>query len=116
MLTYIKCSIAAVNNKQVLEFYAVKGESIYYLFTQRYYRSTYEYFKNSVPITDALDHGRMHRNPAIVNAAGRLVPSIRYIEEYYGISLLERKTRTTGRGCATYCPAARGEIDDCDIA
>ena len=113
MNTYIRCNIATVNDKQMLEFYAVKGGSSYFLFNQRYYRSSYDYFRNNVPVSDALDFSKMHRNTAMTNVVRRLASSIKYAEKYYSISLLERKARPAGRDYADYDLAAGDERDDC---
>lgn len=88
--TFIKCSIIRLNGEKALEFRAEKDGNSYFLFNQRYYKSSYDYFKNSVPVSDALDYSDKRRNRAMTNVVNRLASSLRYIEKYYSVNILEK--------------------------
>lgn len=78
------------SNGKTLDFYAVQGNNSYYLFDQRYRQSVYEYFRNSLPVSVALDHSKANRNTALINVINRLLPSIRYVEKYHSVNILNK--------------------------
>lgn len=88
MKFFIECKKSS--NGETLDFYAVQGNNSYYLFNQRYRRSVYEYFRNSQPVSVALDHSKANHNTALINVINRLLPSIRYVEKYYSVNILNK--------------------------
>lgn len=95
MKYFIECKKSP--NSNLLEFYAVQGNNSYYLFNQRFRRSVYDYFKNSQPISVALDHSKANHNTALINVINRLLPSIRYAEKYYSVSILNKSGAVYGK-------------------
>ena len=79
MKFFIECKKSS--NGKTLDFYAVQGNNSYYLFDQRYRQSVYEYFRNSLPVSVALDHSKANRNTALINAQSISSNFIRRKEE-----------------------------------
>ena len=81
----------------LLIFYlAVKGES-FYLFTQRYSKSVWDFYNRPQYLNIATDRTRAKRNPMIINVMKRLMSYKKYIMLEYNIdysSCKKRKIRT----------------------
>ena len=96
MKYYITCTRSQRNGE--LMFYAVSGEERYYLFSGKFRTSVYDYYKNGVDVSRALDHSRARRNTALINVMDRMIPMIRYAEKYYSVTILDKSgSAETGR-------------------
>lgn len=87
---YIICKNS--DTKGIITFYAENKEESYFLFQQKFRRSSYEFYKKGIRMTQAFSYKRTHRDKAIQNVIRRLPAQIAYIEKEYSISILD-KTR-----------------------
>ena len=97
MKYFIECKKSS--DSATLDFYVSQGSNSYYLFNQRYRHSVYEHFKTGVPITNALDHSKARHNTALINVINRLFPTIKYVEKYYSVSILDKSRSASRRPC-----------------
>lgn len=86
--------ISRLNSADSLDFYAVKDEQCYYIFTRKFRPQLYDHFKNGVAIHNLFDFSRANGNVIIYNTLEQLRVHLRYIEKEYGIKLLKEKKNT----------------------
>lgn len=89
MKYYITCTRSDRDGS--LMFYAVRGEDRCYLFSRKFCGSVFDYYKNGVDVSRALDYGRAHRNTALISVMNRMLPMIKYAEKYYSVTILDRR-------------------------
>ena len=86
------------NEKNVHSFYLTVGHEEYYLFSQAYRVSVNEYFGgNGVPLSDALDFSHSRGDTALMRTVNKLFSYIRYIENEYQISVLDKTVIKTAK-------------------
>lgn len=88
---YIICRESDMNG--VLNFYAETGTEQYFLFHQKFRRSTYAFYKNGVSIHRVFDFKTAHGNRDIENVIKRLPAQIAYVEKEYNITILKRTAK-----------------------
>ncbi|MBQ8739549.1 MAG: hypothetical protein IJZ04_08650 [Clostridia bacterium] len=76
-----------------ISFYLEKDGCDYYMFTQRFKRSAFEYYAHGVTVSDALSSKKGTRDIAILKVMSKLPSYIRYIEREYGIVVLRKTQR-----------------------
>ncbi len=75
--------------KGIIAYYIISGQGEYFLFTQKFRHSSYDYFHNGIPLEKAIKHPSRN-DAAISNTIRRILPSIHYIEKTYDIQLLNK--------------------------
>ena len=73
-----------------LDFYLQQDGESYYLFNQRYRSDLADWFKNGVPLTQALKAVKRGVPTTVCNVAEKLPTYIKYIEKEYDITVLEQ--------------------------
>jgi hypothetical protein len=76
-----------------ISFYIAQNGCEYYLFTQKYKRSAFEYYADGVTVSDALNSRKGTRDVAILKVMTKLPSYIRYIEREYDIIVLDKTQR-----------------------
>ncbi len=87
---YVYCK--DTNKKGVIAYYIISGEGEYFLFTQKFRHSSYDYFHNGIPLEKAIKYPSRN-DAAISNTIRRILPSIQYIEKTYDIQLLNKSKK-----------------------
>ena len=78
------------NTKGIIDFYITSENESIYMFSQKYRRSTYDYYRNGVLLKDAFNYKKIHNDKAIMNVIKRFSPSISYIEKEYSVSIMNK--------------------------
>lgn len=78
------------NTQGIINFYVEDGNHSYFLFQQKFRHSTYRFYKNGVPVSQAFSHRKTHDDKAIANVIKRLPAQIAYAEKEYGIAILNK--------------------------
>lgn len=86
MKPYIICKKNRTGN---LDFYMNGGNRSYYLFCQKYRKSTYEFCSKGLPLDDALNFSRAKGDKDVLHLIERLPSIIRYVEQEEDISVLK---------------------------
>ena len=76
--------------KGIINFYAEDKTGSYFLFQQKFRHSTYEFYKNGVPMSRAFSHKKTHDDKAIACVIKKLPAQIAYAEKEYGIAILNK--------------------------
>ena len=74
-------------------FYLITESGEYFLFKQNYRKGVHKYFRDGVRLEDIYDYSKAKGNPAIIHTFEKLPSRIRYIENEYGIVVLEQTRR-----------------------
>lgn len=77
------------------------GRESYYLFTQNYHKSSFNFFKDGVSLEEAMHNKKIGHDFAVTKIAEKLPSYISYVEKEYGIEVLE-KTAKKNREMAKY--------------
>ena len=87
------------NDDNRLDFFIKErqGGAYFFLFSQKWYRGVEEYFKDGVPLDEALRHGKTKRDFMVQKVKSKLPVYIRYIERESGIAFLEQNRRFSAR-------------------
>lgn len=75
--TWIVCQNSS--QKGIINFYMLRGECSYYLFSQKYRHSIWDFFRNGVLFEKALDYGKAKHDVAIINVMQRIRRHISYM-------------------------------------
>lgn len=79
--------------KSQQSFYLVSEGQEYYLFTQKFFRGVKEHFNKNVILNEAMDIGNAHNDTALIKTKEKLPIYIKYIENEYGIVVLNKTAR-----------------------
>lgn len=94
---------------RTLDFYAgCSGESRY-IFTRKYRRSLFEYFKNGVSVYKLFDLSRAHDNEIVINTILQMREALKYLEKETGIKIFEHR-------CDRRCSYKRRREHEFDFA
>ena len=85
--TWIVCRDASQKGK--INFYMVSGGRSYYLFTQKFRHSIWEFFRNGVRFEKALDYGKAKHDAAIINVMQRIRRHINYMMRTENVEIPE---------------------------
>ena len=78
------------NVKGIVNFYAEDRTSSYFLFSQKFKNSAYEFYRNGVPVSKAINYKKAHKDKGICMVIKRLPSQIAYAEKEYGISIMNK--------------------------
>lgn len=92
-MTTIYCSVA---EKGKLAFYLEANGKDYYLFMQKYRKSTKEYFGKGRPVSDSFSMAGVH-SAAVRRVIERLRSAITYVEKEYDICVLKSSEKKANR-------------------
>lgn len=87
MQTIIYCSV----NNSMLNFYAKCDGGTYYLFSHKFRRGVYNFYKCGIPLNKALDHSKSHFDTALMKVMDKMPSQIAFVEKDYGISIMTKK-------------------------
>lgn len=74
-----------------LDFYTeCKGES-YYIFTRKYRKSLFNYFKNGISIHRLFELKKAHGNDIIINTINQLKGALRYLEKENDVQIFNTR-------------------------
>jgi len=88
---YIICRDSAT--KGIINFFLEDGNRSYFLFQQKFRHSSYNFYKNGVPVRQAFSYKKTHRDTAIQKVISRLPMAIAYTEKEYDIAVLNKTSR-----------------------
>ena len=71
-----------------LNFYLKTGRNEFYLFSQKYRATIYEYYCHYRTLEEALDHGRATRSRILLHVMSKLPRYIKYVEEEENFQVL----------------------------
>lgn len=86
--------ISRLNTTNSLDFYAVKDEQSFYIFTRKFRPQLYNHFKNGVSLYRLFDFSRANGSEIVYNTLEQLRVHLRYIEKEYGIKIFKEKKNT----------------------
>lgn len=78
-------------------FYLVVGSVEYFLFSEGYKKSVYDYYSKGVRLKDASNYSKSKRNVALMKTMSKIPMYVRYLEKEYDLEILE-KTKKRNRG------------------
>ena len=87
---YVFCK--DTNIKGMIAYYVSSNQGEYFLFTQKFRHSSYQYFHAGIPLEKAIKHPS-YNDAAISNTIRRILPSIHYIEKTYDVQLLNKSKK-----------------------
>lgn len=87
--TIIICN--ANSSSETLDFFSECGGERHYIFTRKYRKSLYNYFRNGVSIYKLFDYSKTHGNEIIIHTISQLKSALRYLEKEYGVQVLGNK-------------------------
>lgn len=76
-----------------LHFYLLHNSIRYYLFCQPYRRQVFAFYKQGVPLKDALSYARAKKDYSLIKTTSKFPSAIHYIESEYGIAIMEQTKR-----------------------
>lgn len=65
----------------------------YFLCTQKFRKSMWEFYKHGVPYKKAIDYSRAHCDKAIINAMKRIGSCVSYLEKVENIMIPEKSNK-----------------------
>lgn len=98
MKTKIYCKTTA---RDTHSFYLDHQGQRYFLFTQKYRRGVHGYYGKGVPLGEALNFAKAHKDGAIIRTMEKLPMYIKYLEKEYSIEVLE-KTKKRNQKSSSY--------------
>lgn len=76
---------------RTLDFYMESKGGSYYIFTRKYRRTLFNYFKNGVSIHTVFELKRAHGNDIVINTICQLKSALRYIEKENEIQIFDTR-------------------------
>ena len=87
--------------KGIQSFYIKDETGTYYLFSQNYRSGVRDYYVNGVSLKNAIDCSKGGGNVSLLRTMTKIPKYVRYIEQEYGIAILNKTIRANaGRKCA----------------
>lgn len=90
MTTQIHCTNPRYGE---LHFYLLHDSAHYYLFSQPYRRQVFAFYKQGVPLKNALSYSKAKRDDSLMKTTSKFPSAIHYIESEYGIAIMEQTKR-----------------------
>jgi hypothetical protein len=90
MKTFIYC---VPTQKGIHSFYLVNGNQKFYLFSQKYRKGVQSYYSKGVFLDKAIDFSKARSDSAVERTMSKIPGYVRYIENAYGIEILEQTKR-----------------------
>ena len=87
--TTIKCRIDSKSGN--LDFYAECSGESRYIFTRKFRKTLFGYFKNGVSVYKLFELGRAHGNEVVINTTLQLREALKYLEKEYGIQIFDNR-------------------------
>lgn len=95
MKTMIYCE---PTDRGVHSFFMSNNGREYYLFSQAYRKGVDEYYGKGVLFCDAMKYSKAHNDSAIIRTMSKIPMYVRYIEQEYGIEILDRTKKKSRQG------------------
>ncbi len=90
-------------------FVSVKGQE-HYLFSQSFRPAVMNQYRNDMVVDEALNNAKCRKHPGCMKVREKLLKTLPYIEEEYGLSLLRNK-KNNRRSCPSVISRDEDEYD-----